>query len=637
MRKKLVLILIFALIILIIPVYSSLLAGSNITITGPTGASEVIEGRDFASEVRMDPWNMSNREDMSHRVVRFKTIRWTGGNWRATTNSSDSYFWFMWGGDPGAYMTLRDGGRTKVNTGRYKRLTFKMYVSGSEGSYLGRGQFYWFYRRDLKYPKVKTFSVYAGWHTYQIDLPGSWRGWPISLRMDPVPRSNRVVKIDYIRLTNRPGNKVNLTWNDTEGGTATVYVDKNNSGYDGSALRTVGSNVGANSANIDLDGLEPGNYYFYMKKAGGAYSNYSIAGQNINKAPLVKITDPDEKGGADWATRAMRNSWNMSSSGDVYKTFNTYKKSFSRGRYTGVNYAANRKNDPYFMLNLRRKTINPKIFHRLTVRYAYSGGFSLRRGTMARIGWLTRRYNDPKYWQISDDIVTYKGWNTYTIDLKKIKLNRGSYGWKNRITQLRFDPHEDRYSRRFYVDYITLRADDAMNSNGSFVVRYKLYDTNDSSVNISFYRDRDKSFGNGNEVLIRSLAAAPGSRSFTWKPSKYVNGTYYIYAKANDGVDQRGYYSTGPVKIAHNLSINSSHKRIRRGGVITLRGRVIPKRTTTLYIKHKRNNGKWYVAKRIRIKGSSYKTRIRLRKPGKYIFMGRVPKLSSRKMVVYVL
>ncbi|HDZ86283.1 MAG TPA: hypothetical protein ENH57_01165 [Actinobacteria bacterium] len=632
MKKKSLFALVFASVLII----SSLLMSSAYasTISGPS-STFAVGTRDYATDVLQDPWDMSNREDMTHVVKNFAGTSMSRGVWSGKTTNRSGHFWFLWGGDPGAYATKRDGAVNKINTSRYKRLTFRMYVGVNSTAYR-RGIFYWFYTRDLKSKKHLLFKLYPGWHTYQLDLPSStWRGSPISLRLNPIDRSSTWVKIDWIRLTNKPGTGTNISWTDTASGNATLYYDNDASGYNGTSLGLYTSSVGANIANVSLDGLLGGNYYFYVRGANGALSGYSSA-LTVNAPPFVKITDPDEMGGADWATRVMRNSWNMSSGGDVFKTFNTYKKSFSRGRFTGVNYAANRKNDPYFMLNLRKKTINPKIFHRLTIRYAYSGGFSLRRGTMSRIGWMTQRYNDPKYWQVSDDIVTYRGWNTYTIDLKKIKLNRGSYGWKNRITQLRFDPHEDRLSRRFYVDYVSLRADDAMNSNGSFVVRYKLYDTNNSSVNISFYRDRDKSFGNGNEVLIRSLAAAPGSRSFTWKPSRHVNGTYYIYAKANDGVNQTGYYSSGPVKIAHNLSISSSHKRIRRGRAITLTGRVIPKRTTTLYIKYKRNNGKWRVAKRIRMKGSSYKTRIRLRKPGKYIFMGRVPKLSSRHMVVYV-
>ncbi len=546
MKKK----SLFALVFTSVLIISSLLITSAyaFTLAGPSNTFAA-GTRDYATDVLLDPWDMSNRADMTHVVKNFTGRSMKRGQWSAKTKGKSAHFWFLWGGDPGSYATSRDGAAKKINTGLYKRLTFRMYLGVSSTRYR-RGIFYWFYSRNLKKKKHMLFKVYPGWHTYQLDLPSTWRGRPISLRLNPIDRSNTWVRIDWIRLTNKPGTSTSISWSDTVAGNATVYYDSDASGYNGTSLGLYTSNIGANIANLSLDGLLGGNYYFYVKGANGALSSYSSA-MVVNGVPFAKITQPDEIGGRDWARAALRNPWDMRSPSDIVRTFNIKGSKFKRGRYTGVNYKQNkgsRKHDPYFMLNLGGKRINPRVFHRLTFKYRFKGGYSLRRGTMSRFGWTTKRYDDPKYWQISDDIVTKSGWNTITIDLKKIRLNRGRYGWKNSITRFRFDPHEDRGTRRFYVSSIALREDDKVNKRRRFRIRYKLYDVNSPTVTVKLYRDRDRTFGNGNERLITTQVTNPGSRGYTWKVSRKIRGTWWIYAQANDGTNTNGYYSSGPLK-----------------------------------------------------------------------------------------
>ncbi len=522
---------------------SSVRAASQPIVTGPSQAVEVIDANDYATEAFADPWDMSNSKDISHKVVRFANASMSNGIWTARTISADSYFWFLWGGYPGSTPDERDGVTKPVNAGLYKRLTFKMYLNKAVGS--SRGTFYWFYRQDLKNGEVVLFKVYEGWHIYQIDLPARWSGWPISLRLDPVNLSDTTVKIDWIRLTNKPGTSVNLSWNDTEGGQADVYIDNNNSGHDGTLLTTVNSKAGSSSASIDLDGLEPGSNYFYLKKSGGVESNYSDGSFTVNKAPIVKVIEPDAKGGTDWARRYLGNPWDMSSPRDIIRTFNIAGSRFRRGIYSGVN--TRRKSDPYFMLNLGGKNINTSRFHRLTFRYRYSGNFSLGRGTVSRFGWTTRRLNSPRYWQITDDIVTYTGWNTLTVDLKKVRLNRGSFGWRNYVTRFRFDPHEDRRTRAFYVDYITLREDDRLRR--FFDIKFNLIDTNDATNQVKIYRDKDRQFGNGNEAIIADYNTRTGLQSRRWAPSGSLRGLFWIFIQASDGKNTSGFYSSGPLRV----------------------------------------------------------------------------------------
>ncbi|KKM98552.1 hypothetical protein LCGC14_1156720 [marine sediment metagenome] len=631
--RKFYLIFIFHLLIY---VFFSSINVFAIALVEPSASLELAETPDYASEVLQDPWDMSNREDISQRMVGFRSTYMKNGVWRGRTTSADAHFWFLWGGDPGAYATSREGARNPINTRRYNLLTVKMYLSDvSSGS---MAQFYQFYRRDLKKPVKRAFRVKKGWNIYRLYTGYNLKAKPISLRLDPIKKKNVVVKIDWIRLSSAY-ERISIKWHSDSSDFNKkdyLYIDNDRSGYNGMLRMRYDIRPSKYTYwnHYFIDSMQPGKYYLYMKGWNGNYSNYSPV-INIKKAPIVKITDPDEVGGRDWASTALRNSWNMSSPSDISQIANTARTSFARGRFSGVGKSPH-KNDPFFLLNFGGKTVDAKRFHRLTFRYAYSGGFSLKRGTMSRIGWTTRRYNSTNQYQMSDDVVTYAGWNTYTVDLKKIHLNRGSYGWKDRITRLRFDPHEDPYGRRFYVDYVTLREDDATNPNGNFVIRYKLSQV-DGPTSVSFYRDRDRRFGNGNEAFIKTVTANRGNNRFTWKPSKYVNGNYYIYARAGSGALRRGYYSSGPLKVVHNLSITANAKTIKRGSAIRIAGRVVPGRTTIALIRYKKvGSKKWRTAKRVRITKARYRARIRLRSPGKYIFMTRVPRLSSRHMAIHV-
>lgn len=514
-------------------------------------ATPLMESRDYATEVLGNHWDMSNKEDISESGLRFGNVSVSGGIWSGTTTSRDSHFWFLWGGYPGAYATSRDGATKPINASMYKRLTFRMYL-GVSSTANRRGQFYWWWRKDLRGGRHYSFKLYPGWHTYQLDLPSTWRGRPISLRLDPIDKTNVRVKIDWIRLTNRPGTSVTLNWTDTASGKATVYMDNNSSGYKGWSLSTLNSNSGSNTGSLSLDGIIPGKYYFYIRRADDSLTSYASQPVTINQAPFIRVIKPNEMGGRDWARAALRNPWDMRSARDIKKTFNIVGSRFRRKIYSGVNSSrarnGNRKNDPYFLLNLGKKSIKSSRFHMLTFRYRYSGKFNLRRGTMSRIGWITSRYNSFRYWQISDDIVTYSGWNTITVNMKKIKVDSGKYGWRNWITNLRFDSHEDKLSRRFYVDYITLREYDRLST--SFDIKYRLIDNNDTSVSVSIYRDKDRIFGNGNEALITTNASvSPGNKSFRWRPSRRIRGLYWIYIRANDGINTAGYYSTGPLRV----------------------------------------------------------------------------------------
>jgi len=511
-----------------------------------TGA--VADVSDYATKTFSDPWDMSNREDLTGgHVFHFKNVRFSGGKFNAVTNSTDAYFFIVWPGYPGAYNSFREGGKYPINANYFRRLSFRMYYGGPTKT----GVIYWFFDRALRKYKLKTFIMSHGWHTYQIDLPAStWKGYVYGLRMNPGRLKNKQVSIDWIRLTNVPDNGVPIQWYESGGtrGTADIYVDNDNSSYDGTKIATVSSYPSFNSYSWNSAGVDPGTYYFYVRR-DGVNSNYSD-GLSINKSPIIKITDPSEQGGKDWAKTVLRNPWDFKSRFDIRALFNV-RSVFTRGGvFSGVNFDGpttwSGSDDPYIYLQQGRKAINANKYHILTFKYRFAGSFDLVRGTMSRFAWITNALNSPDYFQITRDIVTYPGWNTYTLDLKKVPRARGRYGWKGWVNTLRFDAHEDPKARRFYLDYIKLAADCILKT--SYVIKFNVKN-DDSTTNVSLYADRDKRFGNGNEVLLTTGNYSNGNRSYKWTPSASLKGTFYIYAIGADALNQAGYYSTGPIKV----------------------------------------------------------------------------------------
>lgn len=492
---------------------------------------------------------MNSFQDVSPVYRNFRSFDVKDGMLKAETRTKDPYFWVIWGGFPGATPIGRDGVKYPMNLKYYTRLTIKMWAEESDNN---SAQIYWFYSQNIRNNKVHAFKVVSGWHIYQIRIPSFVynRGKPIGFRIDPINRPRTRVMIDWIRLTDYNTNKrVEVKWTDYKWTptTATVYADphsENNYHYDGYKLATVTSKRGYNSETINLSGLKPDKYHFYIKRS---YSKTQYSQPiEINQAPYVKIYEPGEDGGHDWATVRLRNAWNMNDRGDIAATKNITSKRFSRGVFTGVN-SRPVKNDPHMLLRLRRRgrlySIDTSRYRFLTFKMTYSGSFDLVRGTMTRLGWKPAGHG----WQMSDDFVVYPRKRTYTLDLKKTRTNVGRYGWRGRVTAIRFDPHEDPFSRRFYIDSISIKERDKLSS--SFNIRWRQSDSNDRNHRITFYRDRDRHLGNGNEARITTNRFWNGTRRLRWSPSRRIRGTYYIHARISDHYNTGTYTSPAMLKV----------------------------------------------------------------------------------------
>ncbi len=84
-----------------------------------------------------------------------------------------------------------------------------------------------------------------------------------------------------------------------------------------------------------------------------------------------------------------------------------------------------------------------------------------------------------------------------------------------------------------------------------------------------------------------------------------------------------------------SISIAANAKRIRTGRKVIIRGRIRPKASGKALLRYKKKGKGWRSLKRFRVKGSIYKTSVRLNSPNRYVFAVRYAGSSSRAMVIY--
>ncbi len=527
--------------ILILSFFSASSAFATLTLNE---VGTVKAGHDYATNKFSDSWDMSNREDVWPVYTNINNASFSGGKFSGTAATKDPQVYFLWGGYPDSIASPRDGSANPINANYYNRVAIRFFSSTA-----GEAELFWFYSKDIKRSlKRQEFKVDKGWNIYIFDsaytaFNKNWKGSPIGLRLDPINVSGANFSIDWVSVYRTNTSTANLSWTPDPilDGNYEVYVESDNSGEDWLAQTF------STEATVDLAALRSGVYNLYVRRTGASPEDSNPVAVKVNDAPVVNIIEPDAAGGQDWAAEFLGDAWDMSNSKDISSTRNITARRFSNGVFTARNTGVGgaQANDPIVYLNLRGKKIDAYRYHRLTIRYRYDQPFSLVRGTMARMGWKLYPY---KSWQMTNDILTYDGWNTITLSLRGASLDKGTMGWRGQANYLRFDPHEDPYARRFYIDYVKLARDDLVRG-GYFDIKYKLIDSDSAGIAYEVYADKDKNPGNGNERRLTVGSAGPGERVYRWSPDGSFNGSYNIYVSVNDGLNSTVSYSTGPVYV----------------------------------------------------------------------------------------
>ena len=554
-------------------------AQSGITISSPAANALLRAGPDFASDILGDAWDMSNDEDISLDPMQRRG--WTSFGFNAnrvggTLTTVDgavngSHITFLerayWNGlKPG-----RTGAKFPIDSNTYTKLSFKMGMGAS-------GQFprvYWF-PRDLGHPS----GTGGGWRYVDavtaspvgdsisvVNLaqpPNGGDPWSGPIRgFSLYPNSSSVgypVTFDWVRLTTADGHPASammpITWSGGSG-TSTIQV------IDGAGtIMTIASGVSGTSFTWNYGVLPPGAYTLRITRG----SSVGTSAFRVNAPPTLRITDPDETGGEDFATAVLGNPWDMNDGADLRSIAGDHliSRSFSGGQFHGVSdgvpVATSQDGipvgDPIVYPLVNNGIVATSRYRYLTVRMQVDGDYDLLRGSVGRVFWGSQA-GSPYNLTVSSFFMAWPGMQTYTFDLASLttapdggieSAEGAGIGWTSaNVRYLRIDPHEFAEQRGFHIDNVKLAAMDE-SSNGAFTIRFTGSDTDNHPASVSLYYDTDMNPSSG---LVPIAANVPlGNGQYTWNTSGVPPGVYYIWGVVSDGLNARGTYSTGPVRVA---------------------------------------------------------------------------------------
>jgi len=554
--------------------------GGSITISGcSTGPCVLKAGPDFATDTFADPWDFENREDVAidpAQVTGFNTFSIGHIVAGQAANSSANFAMVErpWGGiiNPG-----KTGQKFPINPGQYSKLAVKF----SAGDGVRHPRVYWFNSAigvgggsGWQYFD-SVFATPVGNGIYVIDLTKAnpvdpsvnWlSGLVQGLAFYPNDQGSPFdFAFDWVRLTaadtSSTAAMMTITWSGGSSGDITV-TDA------GGTVYTVKKSVGG-SGNFtwNYGVLPPG---AYTLKVGSALTKTFT----INAPPVIHITDPDETGGADFATDVLHNAWDMSDAADVEHGVNIVPHVFGEtfdGRYNatsdGVTVAMAGPvpvGDPQVYLLSNQKTsnttdiIDSTKYHRLTFDLQIDRPFNMAEGWVARVFWGSASSDSapggtPYNVTTSKDIIMWPGKNTYTMDLATMTVGNGGLEafnatpWsQNPVRHFRIDPFEIGGGQQvtFHMDNVKLGADDETTS-GHFMIHWTGSDADagDSPTVTLYYLP-----AGGSPTLITSGVPLSAGQ-YDWNTSAVAPGTYSIYAVASDALNYTAQLSTGPVKV----------------------------------------------------------------------------------------
>jgi len=176
--------------------------------TEPDGEDDEIDvGRDFATEVLNDEWDMSSEDDIDI-VVGFdsQSINWENGIFHGVTTVDPAWSWQM-------------SALAPVDADLYKTASFRLYLDDPQDAPM-QMMIFWKYTPTGDWEHTGFITAAPGWHTYVVDLggayPSTWTGDIRHFRIDPVTQSGVTVELDWVRLTVPGSSTYTLTWNDSD-------------------------------------------------------------------------------------------------------------------------------------------------------------------------------------------------------------------------------------------------------------------------------------------------------------------------------------------------------------------------------------------------------------------------------------
>jgi hypothetical protein len=545
-------------------------AVAQVTITSPAAGQRLRVGPDYATDVLADPMDMNNVEDISQEpldragwsFLNFSNGRLTGTTAPTAGGAVDSSIALLYRGFYSLVNPGRNGLRFPIDSNWYRKLSFKM-SSGVAGETV---QVYWYHRPTgdpagdgigLRYAGATT----VGDQIFTVDLAAATvagEPWNSALvrgfRIDPnSSQTGQQISFDWVRLTSADGTAGaamhTITWTGGSGTTTIEVVDA------AGTVMTVATGVTATSFAWNYGVLPPGAYTLRVRQGTAPVATRAFS---INALPVFRITDPDDTGGADFATDVLHNPWDMAGPPDIAGILNA-SGSYANSNFNGT---SNASGDPVlYLLNGSNNStpIDSKRFRYISFDLTVDGPYALCCGSVARLFWGSQVVDDGTNLTTTKDIIVFPGVNHYTIDLASLStaptgglLTSGAaQAWTAApIRHLRFDPHEFAEVRGFHLGPVKLGAMDA--ATPSFTIRWFGSDADGDAATMSFYYDTNTNPNDGRTPIASGVPLSAGA--YVWNAAAVPVGAYYIYAVADDGIQTYSGYSSAPVSVSGGAS-----------------------------------------------------------------------------------
>lgn len=600
-----------------------------VTLTDPLIAQTEREGDDFATLELNNPWDFNERRDIGWENDFDPTTTaavagvWNGvsqnGRDSGSTTNSASLFPLVGGFPfsanslplPGDKSLPTFGIQKRIDTQKYTLLSY--HLNHSERTSL---QLSWesditlpTYFPSPTSPKATTFDgfpyfssqlPYEGWQIYTWDLSnlttsfqffqGSWSGQVYTLRLDPsiTSPSGSQVMLDWIRLVDpQTGVLVPITWTATgfsPSEVAIVFVDTNNSGFDGTPIAYVSGATNGGTYQVNTAIFPPGKYYFYVgmeqpfDTSGNppVFSGYSAQLQ-ITSRPKLTIISPSPASGKDYASTVLGNAWDMNGAGDIENLdtihYTDAERNFRSASFVSTSEAEDAGTVFQAETNFQspsqqfpfgrppeihptlasRDPLDPLRYRYLTFRMRGSETSILSSTDKLLARWfsagsftnveahLTPGFMSPNF--------VFEGWHTYTVDLwDSRQLEKGTTPWLDyfRIGNLAVHPLFTTSPTTFQLDWVRLKEENRAENN-QFNIQFVVEDSDSTGLKVDLYADTNNQNYDGVAIAQLNNIAA-GTYSVLWDTTSFAPNTrYFIYAVAFDGLNSTATYSSVPI------------------------------------------------------------------------------------------
>jgi hypothetical protein len=506
-----------------------------------------LAGPDYASDTFGDPWDMSDSADMSLDPLGptlYVTNQHYSGGLVSLATSQVSYVSLLWSGVPGSLTWGREGRvpGNRIPAATYPRFHAHLYASVPIGVRIA-----WTGVCSSGCDGYDPINLAAGWNDVNVDLASNavgtpWSGSLQSLQLVFMTNHATTLGIDFVRLYH-PISAGVVSWAAPGAKSATLHWSSTGvfSAGDSATSGTVPGTSSANSsspARVDLSGWAPGTTLF-------AYDGTTATEvAQVAPEPLPVIDSPTARG-CNGIT------WHFPGPGSTAGIFNANQITYSSAGELSATNAPPQQNDPHVLMPVGAG-FDGRAYHRLTVVESYDGSFNLADtaggGTMGRVLW---RVPGTVTLSQTPPLVTPTGQQVIVVDMAQptsvITDPAGTpamrYAFTAPINELRWDPNEDRGTRRWHLFAMRVGKDCATKTAFSITWHDEAY------VPGSVVTIWGRTPGGHTQTFASNLAEHSGSNAFTIYSVNIQAQVYTIFVQVTTPSGATHTTHDGPLRI----------------------------------------------------------------------------------------